>query len=514
MQYLQHPAIPGYVLAGLCITPFVDGTELLDLAQLGVLFLVFIFGLKFDPDQVNDVAQSTILVTVVQLVITGSIGYRVAFYFGLSGFELIVVSVVCALSSTLIGLELAEEEIHRHLLHGRMAESMHLVQDILGLFILAVMFSSTTSAALSASILTLIFIAIALSLRRHLFTFIGEFVRFNTEILMLLGFSSLLVWMYAASSVDLPLIVGAFTAGISAAKFPYNMELLDSLGSVKDFFSAIFFVVLGALVGFPSWETWAVGLLIFLVTVFIKPYIAAEAFKQIGYTERASVLTGLSLNQVSELSFILAIQSLTTGSLSQGVFEGIILGGVASMITSSYLKQYEEQIYRFVRGDQPVRASFDLSGHVVVIGGSRPGQNVVKTMRRAGRDDIIVVDNDTERLRWCDDVAALHGDIMNDKVLDAVNIWEADLIVSTALQRDVSHRVLQIDGPEKMVYADQVPLAKEFYDAGASFVIVPDIAVADVLREYYDSWHDGNATELKEEGKALLKSLYGEDFTL
>lgn len=513
MQYFDHPAIPGYLLAGLIISPFIDATQVLDLAQVGILFLAFIFGLKFDPDEVASVAQATVVATVLQLIITGSIGYAVAAQLGLASFEAIALAVVCALSSTLIGLDLAEQEIHRRLLHGRLAESMHLVQDLIGLLVLALVFASSPSAAVIAAVLSLALILVALSMRRYVFTVIGESIAYNAEVLMLIGFSSLILSVYLAHLFGLPLVIGAFAAGIAGAKFPYNMELLDTLGSVKDFFAAIFFVTLGALVGIPSALTFIIAGAVFVVTVAVKPYIAAEIFKHTGYTERTSVLAGLSLNHVSELSFILIIQGFLDGLVSIAVFEGVIVGGVVSMVVSSYAKRNEERLYRLVSNDWRVKTSFNDEDHVVVIGADTPGRRVAETItdRR-----VIVVDNDEEKLAWVEDasehVVGVHGDVMNGDVLDAVNADKASLVVSTALQSRVSAEVLNVEAQRIIVYAPNVREAEAFYDAGASYVVVPDLAVAAELDEHLDEVDsEAGRAMLREAGKALLRELYADD---
>lgn len=514
MQYFNHPAIPGYVLAGLLVAPFIAGSALLDLARVGILFLLFIFGLKFDPDELSGVATSTILAATTQILLTGSVGYAVAANLGFTGFEALVLAVACAMSSTLIGLDLAEQEIHRRLLHGRLAESMHLVQDMLGLVILAVLFATNPAESVTAGVLTVAFILVALGLRRYVFPFIGESIDYNAEVLMLIGFSSLIVSVYTAGFFDLPLFIGAFTAGIAAAKFPYNMELLDSMGSVKDFFAAVFFVTLGAMVGWPTTTTAIIAAVVFLVNTVLKPYVAAEIFKLSGYPDRASVLAGLSLSQVSELALILAIEAVTTGLITPVLFDGVILGGVASMFISSYVKANEEHVYEHVSLTRHPSASLGYTDHVIVIGGSTPGRHVAETLVEHGRDDIVLVDNDAERLQWAkayDEITTVHGDVMNDDVRSSLNMSEASLVVSTALQQRVSERVLDHATHDTVLYASTAEAAQRLYEEGATVALVPDIAVADVLDEILDDADSNKGRfKLQEEGKALLRDMYPE----
>lgn len=513
MHYFKLPAIPGYIVAGLLIAPFVDAAELLRLAQIGVMFLVFIFGLKFDPIEMSSVGRPTVAATVIQLLLIGGVGYGLGWALGLNTFQALLLAVTAGLSSTLIGLDLAEHEIHRRLLHGRLAESTHLAQDVLGLVTIAVLFSNTGWEALVLSTVTFGFLFTALFLRKYLFKFLNAFINFNTELLMLLGFTGLLLAVYAAGQLGIPLLVGAFSAGIAAAKFPYNMELIDTVGSVKDFFAAIFFVTLGALAHFPGLDTLLIAAALLVITTVLKPLLLTEVFRAQGYSSRASLLAGTSLNQVSELALVLAIQAYTADLVSQSVFDGIILAAVGSMMISSFSSKKGELIYSwFGRADQ-LPDKIQSSGHIVIIGGGVIGDRLAEQLGFEKRD-VYVVDNNVEQLEHLpSSVNCVHGDIIDPDFQDRLALDKASLIVSTALHDVVSEEVLGVEGPAKIVYAETVRDAEHYYECGADYVIVPDVASSDVLRERLFLIEKGGSPLLQGVGRQLLSDYERREFS-
>ena len=477
-QRKEHPAIPAYILAGLVVSFFVPDTDLIQLSELGILFLVFIFGLKFDPSEVRSVGTVVTGVTVLQLLFTGSIGFGFGILLDLSLYESLVLGIGSALSSTLIGLHLSEHEIHRKLLHGRLAEGMHLVQDLIGLLFLGLVFTTSTTDIFLRLGSMVFLIAVALFIRSHIFGRVAESVKYNSELLMLVGLSTLVLAVYTSTILGLPGIIGAFVSGLAAAKFPYNMEILDTFGSLKDFFSAIFFVTLGAFLHVPTAQTISIALGLFFVVSFIKPYIVSEIFKVSGYSDRISILTALSTNHISELTLIIAIQGVINGLLSQPVFDGIIIAAVGSMILSSYGKRYEEAVYTFLQGDWKPETSVMLQDHVVIVGGSVTGGYIASHL---SEEDIVVVDNDAEALaNFPDRIKTVHGDVLNEAVQDAICLKDAKLIISTALHDVVSKHLVNHEAAV-FAYAEDVETAKELYREGATYVILPDIAVADIL---------------------------------
>ena len=494
----NHPAIPAYIIAGLSVGFFIDSQSLLDLAQIGIAFLVFIFGLKFDPKRLKDEARTSINATTAQILLTGLVAYSASVFLGYSSFDSIIFAIAAGLSSSLIGLELAEKEIQFELLHGRIAESMHMIQDVLGLLILGVIFASGLENAVFSLGITVGMFAFALFLREFAFDFIAEQADFSSELMMLSGLTALVGFIAVTQFFEIPMAIGAFAAGLTAAKFPHNLELLDTMGSIKDFFSAIFFVALGALVTIPTANILGLSILLVLFTSFLNPYISYKVLSLQGYDSRTSMLASFPMDQVSEITLIIAIQASILGLLSDSVFQAVLLAAVISMMISSYTKKYEEELYQFLKPEKKAEEPLDIEDHVIVVGHHIQGKRIIEHLQEEGVK-VAVIDNDPEKISEVreKDIPAIYGDIMDQKTWIEANYTEAKLIVSTVPSRKVSEKILSLERPEdKIVRASDPWEAVEHMENGALHAVVPDIAASELLIDHIEGiMHNENYRE-------------------
>lgn len=487
-NHLDHPAVPAYIIAGLLIGSFIDTSSILELAQLGIAFLIFIFGLKFDPKRLYREFETGKNTTAIQILGVGLVSYTVGMFIGFNSFESAIFAVAGALSSSLVGLQLGEDEIQLELLHGRLSETIHMLQDFIGIFILAVIFSATVENAIYSSGLTVLILGSALFIREYLFDKLAEFIDFESELMMLSGLTILVGFIAVADFAGLPMVVGSFAAGLTAAKFPHNMELLDTLGSIKDFFSAIFFVSLGALVTFPTVQGLTAAAALVAITSLLVPWITYRSLKLQGYDSRTAMLTGLTLDQISEIALVLTITAFMTGLISDSLFQGVIIASVLTMVISSYTKRYEEQIYQRFRPEKKSVTPLDVEEHVLLVGYHIQGKRLLEKIREEGVK-VVVIDNDPEKVDELheESVEAVYGDVMDIEAWREANYTEAQLVISTVPSRKVSEHILELDSPEdKIVRASSPWEASQHMENGALHVIVPDIASSELLIDHIE----------------------------
>ena len=485
---LQHPEIPAYILAGVLVANFIQTGAVTQLAQLGIAFLIFIFGLKFDPKRLMNELRTGANTATTQILLTGLISYSLAFFIGFNSFEATVFAVAGALSSSLVGLQLGAEEIQFELLHGRLSETIHMIQDFLGLFVLSVIFAATVESAAYAAGVTVVMLGSALLIREYLFDYIAEIAEFDPELMMLSGLTMLVSFIGLAEFLGLPMAVGSFAAGLTAAKFPHNMELLDTLGSIKDFFSAVFFVALGALITVPTMQGLTTAAALTIITTVLTPLITYKALRLQGYDARTSLLTGLTLDQISEIALILAITSFLNNLISPSLFHGIILASVTTMVLSSYTKRFEEGIYQFFSPEREVKDPVKAKDHVILVGYHIQGKRVKEKLDEEGVE-IVVIDNDPEKISELkeNNVKAVYGDIMDQETWREANYSEASLVISTVPSSDVSEKILKLDRPEdKIVRAHSTWEAVKHLENGALHVVVPDISSSELLIDHIE----------------------------
>lgn len=494
----DQPAVPAYLTAGILISSFVDQRELLGLAQIGIAFLVFIFGLKFDPEKITAVENEALTVNTLQILLIGALSFGFATIIGLETLQAFYFAAAATFSSSLVGLELISEEVDKNLIHGRLAESIHLIQDILAVAVVVLLSSQTfafNSVAANLGVAAAMIVS-ALFIRRYLFDFIARQTEGSTELLMLTGLSFLTGFIALSQYFGLSIVVGSFAAGIAVARFPHNLDILDTMGSIKDFFGAIFFVTLGALLAFPSAGALLMTAGLVLLTAFVGPGLMVVSLIHQGYDPRTSFLTGVSLDQISEFSLIIAIQAWIAGTINEPLFHAIILAATITMTTSSYTKLYEHRLYDLLEryniieaGDQMLPNSNieeDIEDHIILIGFDIQGKRIVDQLDDVDVD-FLIVENDPEKISDLRKQGEnfVYGNILNSETWEHANPEDAKLIISTAPFSRVSGTVLDLDTDAgKIVRADELWKAEKLIERGADYVIVPEILTAELIKEH------------------------------
>lgn len=494
----DQPAIPAYLTAGILISFFINESELLGLAQMGIAFLVFIFGLKFDPEKITAVRNEALFANSRQIILIGAISFGFGTVLGLETLQALYFSIAATFSSSLVGLELISEEVDKNLIHGRLAESINLIQDVLAVAVVVFISSSGfvfEEIAVNLGVATGM-ILFALFTRRYLFDYIGNLADGSTELLMLTGLSFLTIFIAVSQYFDLSIVVGSFAAGIAVARFPHNLEILDTMGSIKDFFSAIFFVTLGALISPPTSAVLLMTVGLVMITAFVKPGLMVLSLIQQGYDPRTSFLTGVSLDQISEFALIVAIQARIAGMIVEPLFQAIVLSATITMTTSSYTKLYEHELFDLLHSQNIIETEDqmlpnsnldrDIEDHIILVGYDVQGKRIVEQLDHLDID-FLVIENDPEKISALrnENENFVYGNILNGETWKHANPQDAKLIVSTAPFPEVSEQVLQIETEAgKILRAESLQEAEKLIERGADYVIVPEILTAELIKEH------------------------------
>ena len=496
-----QPSILAYIMAGIISGFFIQETEILNLAQLGISFLIFIFGIKFDTERIKTVNKESKTTTLNQITFTGILSFGTGILIGLDTLSSIYFAIVASLSSTLIGIQLIEEEKSSNLIHARVSESVHLLQDIVA--VLAVIILSSQSFTITAITQKLAYgssiILLALIIRTYFFPYLAEKTEGSTELLMLTGLSTLALFTVLSNQLGISTVVGSFAAGLTVASFPYNLEILDTMGSIKDFFSAIFFVTLGSLMTLPNQETIIITASLVFFTAFLKPLIIFLQLVHHGFDSRTSFLTSISLDQISEIALIIIIQGFISGIISTELFNAVVLSAGITMVTSSYTKEKDHTLYELIKNhtnlpefDRDIKQDESIPGnlqnHFILVGYDVQGKRLAETFKKEGKK-FIVIDNDPEKALEAheNNENYIYGNIMEEKTWERAQIQSAELIISTVPFEQVSNRILNLDTKAgKIMRAKNVDEADRLLEKGADYVNLPDILTSELLEEYFE----------------------------
>jgi monovalent cation:H+ antiporter-2, CPA2 family len=494
------PVIPVYLLAGVLVgaLALVDEAALLDLVQWGIAFLVFVFGISIEPDDFGGVGRDAGVVAAVQLLVTGVLVGAVGLGIGLGVEDALVLAIAGSLSSSLVSLEHLEREERPRVTHERLAERIHFLEDLLAVLVLLVL-SAYVYSPEPAPVQVVGGLGLLLGgslFRRLLFDRVSALIE-DPELLLLAGISLLVGFIAASEALGISIVVGAFAAGLAVSReYPLSIEVIDAIEDLEDFFSPILFVTLGALVSIPSLETLGLALIVVFAVLVVNPLVTAYVAIRRGYDRRAATLTGLSLDQVSEFSLIVAITALGVGALLPALFDAIVLAAIVTMVVSSYTRRYDETIHLaltdrglFSRSQEPIaertRVDDDLTDHVVIVGFGLEGQRVADACVSADRPFVVIerdpslIDRFGERIE-----GYVVGDVTDRAVREAARVAEACLIVSTVIEEGRSARLLELDPEaEVLVRARDTTTAAALLDRGALVATVPDVLAGGRLAE-------------------------------
>lgn len=518
----ELPTVPLLIVAGLVAGVFIEEELTLELAQYGIALLVFSFGVGIQFDTVRTVLLDSEGATLGQIVVVGSLGVGSGLLFGIPLEESIYLGIAAALSSTMVGTSLLQKEIRRNLLRGRLAESIHFVQDLIALAVLLVLSAEAFAPDPIATQFGygLMLLVAAVLVNRYVFDLLGRLAGGSSELMIIGAVSLLVLFIGVADLFGVSIVVGAFAAGLAVRHDRDRyLDLFNGIESIKDFFVAIFFVTIGALVAFPTPEKLLIAGSLVLLTAVVKPIVTTAILIYQGYEARTATLTSLSTDQVSEFALIIAIEALIFGLLTQSVFDAIIMAAAATMITSSLSQRYDERIYRaladrgLIRGrhdkiDASSSCAEDIADHVIIIGYGPQGRQLIETCEDIGQRYVVIENDpalrDTVRL-GCEEF--IFGDAMEEYTWNKANPGAARIIISTVPIDTLSRRLLElISGTDMILSADDVETALELLEQGALYVVVTDLLAGEQLVQYVQALIHGELTpeDLREKRLLLL----------
>ncbi|MES3630195.1 MAG: cation:proton antiporter [Longimonas sp.] len=520
----ELPTVPLLIVAGLVAGVFIEEGLTLELARYGIALLVFSFGVGVQFDTVRTVLLDSEIATLGQILIVGSLGIGSGLAFGIPLQESIYLGIAAALSSTIVGTSLLQKEIRRNLVRGRLAQSIQFVQDLIALVLLLILSAETFAMDPIATQIGygLMLLTGAVFVNRYVFDLLGRLAGGSSELMIIGAVSLLVLFMSAAEAIGVSIVVGAFAAGLAVRHDQDRyMGLYNGIESIKDFFVAIFFVTIGALVAVPTVEKVLLASGLVLLTAIAKPIVTTAILIYQGYEARSATLTSLSIDQVSEFALIIAIKALILGFLTQSVFDAIILAAAVTMITSSLSQRYDEQIYRALadRGlivgrhgkiDAWSNCTDDVTDHVIIVGYGRQGQQLVETCEAIGQRYVVIENDpvlrDTVRLE-CEEF--VFGDAMEKYTWKKANPTAAQLVISTVPIEPLSRRILNLaSGTDTILSADTVDSAFDLLDEGALYVTVTDLLAGEQLVQYVQALIHGDLTPeaLRDEQQRFLEN--------
>ncbi len=537
-QRIKVPAIIGFLFTGVLAGPGVFGAvrdvhavELL--AEVGVILLMFTIGLELAPRELLRIRKAVLggggLQVLITLVATALVSMLTGQSFAVSVFA----GFLIALSSTAIVLKSMQSSGQIDSPHGRATLGILIFQDIIivPMMLFTPLLAGSSGNALSGELLgllmkSIIVVVAVIVAARYVMPFVLHRIAAtrNSELFLLFIVTMCFAVAWLTSMAGLSLALGAFLAGLLIADSEYSHQALGNVIPFRDLFTSIFFVSIGMLLNPTNiMEHPFVVVGITIAVIVGKLALAAAVIMLLRYPIRTALLTGFSLAQVGEFSFILSRVGVKQGLLGAEDYQLFLSVAILSMAATPILMAIAPRVAdklasRFGNAALPQDSPPALRDGLLVIGYGLNGRNLVTAAVSAGIPySVIEMNPDTVRREAQAGIRIMFGDATQDAVLAHAGAATARVIVvaisDPAATARITERVRSNNPTASIIvrtrFVSEVP---HLYKLGADEVIPEEFETAveifaRVLRRYLLPRHEIERmiTELRSDGYEALR---------
>ncbi len=464
---LRLPPVLGYLCVGLMVGPkafdWINESEHLpDLAELGVVFLLFSLGLEFSLSKMIALRQVVFRLGSQQVLITTFLLGGVLMLLGMPTTPALLMGAGLSLSSTaIVTKELGSlGEIFSS--HGQNAVGVLLFQDVVAVLLLTLVpvFAGSSDQAwywaLPLTLLktVLLFFGLLLASRWLLPRLFQEVAASRSaELFVLLALVIVLLTAWLTHLLGLSPALGAFLAGMLLGESHYRHQIEADIRPFRDILLGLFFVSIGMLIDlqlFASHSLLIIGMTLGLLV--IKGLVVALLVKWRGSDSETAWRSGLALAQGGEFCFALMAQMQQSRLLPAELGALLLAATFCSMLLTPLLLRAAPRIAAALHRKPNQEAQIEeisalnagFDGHVVICGYGRVGQSIGRFMRNAGQS-YVALDNDPVRIQEAATAErdVHYGDSTRGDLLTAVGLLRARLLVIAVDQADVALRVLK-----------------------------------------------------------------------
>ena len=469
---VKLPALVGYLLAGVLIGPFTpgivaDGKIAAELAEIGVMLLMFGVGMHFSLDDLMSVRKIALPGAVLQIVVATAMGAGVAHFWGWPMGEAVVFGLALSVASTVVLLRALESRGALDSLNGKIAVGWLVVEDLAMVLVLVLLpplagwlggkaGTDAGSDSLWLSLgLTLVkvsaFVGLMLVVGRRVFPkLLWLAVRTGSrELFTLCVIAAAVSIAYGAAMLfGVSFALGAFFAGMVMRESEFSHRAAEDSLPLREAFAVLFFVSVGMLFDPMVMVRQPLEVLAVLAIIIVGKSIAAAvlvlAFR---YPLNTALNVSASLAQIGEFSFILASLGASLGLLRPEAQSLILAGALLSIAVNPLVFKVVDALERRIRTNTDwvriLEARTDplaelpmsthekyLSKQVVLVGYGRVGKRIGEQLAVQGIP-FVVVEQNRERVAQLREqgLTAVSGDAAEPGVLIQAHIAHAGMLV-------------------------------------------------------------------------------------
>ena len=469
---IKLPALVGYLVAGIIIGPatpgFVADVGLsTQLAEIGVMLLMFGVGLHFSLDDLLSVRRIALPGAVVQIAVATLMGMAVSWFWGWSMGAGLVFGLALSVASTVVLLKALESRGVLESLNGRVAVGWLVVEDLAMVLVLVLLpplagwlNGETPDAGAHAESLwwvlakalgqVSIFVALMLLVGRRLFPWLlWQVARTGSrELFTLCVIATAVGIAYGSTALfGVSFALGAFFAGMVMRESPLSHRAAEESLPFREAFSVLFFVSVGMLFD-PSMllqEPLKVLMVVAIIVVgkTLAAFLIVLLFR---YPLNTALTVSASLAQIGEFSFILVGLGVSLNVLPEQGQSLILAGALISIALNPLIFSVIDPIQTWIRSrqkPQPIITADDplselptsvdlnrLTGHVLIVGYGRVGRRIGEALMLRNIPIVVAEQNRqvVETLRE-HNIPAVSGDATEPNVLIQAHVARAQMLV-------------------------------------------------------------------------------------
>ena len=343
---LGLPAVIGFLLTGLLVSPFTpgfvaDNNQLALLADIGVVLLLFEVGIELDLRKITREQKGLLWGVPIQMGIGLLLGTPVFLWLGVPIFGAMLLSLSIAMSSSVVIVNITRSP--RRTTDTPTEDALlgwSLLQDVIGVAaaaILLTLFGANDSSLLSALGGMFGFGIIAIGASKVLPRVLRA-VRWEKDLFLIYSVSFGLVLAALGTVVfGIPMALAGFIAGLAINQSRDTEEVRKAILPFRDLFAVLFFVLLGTLIE-PSQlkAAWPFAALILLMLIALKS-IPTVLLVKFGKMKVRPLQLGIGISQIGEFSFVLGSLAYSQNAISEPQFTGLLVAVILSITASTIL---------------------------------------------------------------------------------------------------------------------------------------------------------------------------------
>jgi CPA2 family monovalent cation:H+ antiporter-2 len=351
------PAIVGYLLTGLLVSPFTpgfvaDSNQIALLADIGVVLLLFEVGIEIDLRRIKKEHGALLWAAPAQVILGTLIGTFVFLVLDIPLYGAALLALSLAMSSSVVIVNITRSR--RRTTSVATEDALlgwSVLQDITGVALAAFVIAliGNTGESPVQSVLGLIGFVITAYLASKIIPHILKLLRWESDLFLIYSVAiGLSIAALGTVLFNIPMALASFVAGLAINQSRDTDEVRKAVLPFRDLFQVLFFVVIGSLVE-PSLIIEALPFAgILLALMFLIKTLPALLFAHFGHIGDSSAQLSVGLSQVGEFSFVLGSAALAAGVLTKVQFTGVLLAVISSIIFSTLVVRRASRLSRSI----------------------------------------------------------------------------------------------------------------------------------------------------------------------